>query len=122
MANLSTLRPSRLHEGPLRAGDEIALFPISRSEMARRQLDLEIEGATVVTLDEGPEWLGRPLSGMLKDILLYVKDTVVRVGDKVVRWGKSAKMALRTGIPEADLPSDQPWATYRGVRVTRALG
>jgi hypothetical protein len=69
--------PASISQGVLRAGDEIARFPLSRAEVGRRELDLEIQGSTMVTLDEGLEWVNRPLSGVLKEVVLYVRDKVV---------------------------------------------
>jgi len=69
--------PISISRGLLHDGDEIARFPVSRAETARRELDLEIQGATMVSLSEAKEWASRPLPGALKEVLLYVRDRVI---------------------------------------------
>ena len=69
--------PISINQGLLHDGDEIARFPVSRAEAARRELDLEIQGATMVSLSEAEEWANRPLPGALKEVLLYVRDRVI---------------------------------------------
>lgn len=69
--------PISINQGLLHDGDEIARFPVPRAETGKRQLDLEIQGATMVSLNEADEWASRPLPGALKEIVLYIRDRVV---------------------------------------------
>jgi hypothetical protein len=69
--------PSTFTPGVVHDGEELATFPMTRTEMQARQLDVEVDGATLVCLDESPEWKSWGVEVVLEAILTYIESVVL---------------------------------------------
>lgn len=69
--------PDQVNSCVLNHGDEVATFPMSRDEALRRQLDVQVDGASFVAFDEAEEWRHRAVTTLLSVTLAYISEHVI---------------------------------------------